>query len=296
MSKLLAKLKANKGSSLQKLLDDVDKMDKGKSYQNKDERFWQPTVDSSGNGYAIIRLLPGLGGEDDMPYVRVWSHGFKGPTGSWYIENSRTTIGEDDPVSDYNTKLWNSGDESDKEIARKQKRRLHYISNILVVSDPANPDNDGKVFLYKYGQKIFEKCKNLMAPEFPDEEPVDPFCPFTGANLRLKIRNVANFRNYDKSEFDTPTPLAKTEKAMGEILDSQNDLNEFVAPDQFKSYEELERKLFKVLGISSGGSSATKSSMKKEDPPFDMGDSSSIIEDDDVDVDEILQSIGADKG
>ena len=171
----------------------------------KDDRFWRPELDKASNGFAIIRFLP-ASGDSELPWVRLWDHGFQGQ-GGWYIENSLTTLNQKDPVSELNSKLWNSGTEKGKDIARKQKRRLHYIANILIVSDPKNPKNEGKVFLYKFGKKIFNKIQEAMQPEFEDESPVNPFDFWKGANFRLKVRKIAGFINYDKSEFDSPTPL-----------------------------------------------------------------------------------------
>ncbi len=197
-----------KNSSLGKLARALETNTKN-SGSKEDERLWQPEVDSAGNGYAVIRFLdaPAVDGEDAMPWVQVFSHGFQGP-GGWYIENSLTTLGQKDPVSEYNTQLWNSGIEANKEIARKQKRRLTYISNVLVIKDTANPANEGKVFLYKYGKKIFDKIKEKIEPQFEDEKAVNPFSFWEGANFKLKIRKVEGYRNYDKSEFDNPSPRA----------------------------------------------------------------------------------------
>ena len=200
-----SKLKAMSGKkSLEALTSELNKLS-GNENKGSDDRFWNPTVDKAGNGYAIIRFLPAPVNED-VPFIRIFDHGFQGP-GGWYIENSLTTINKQDPVSDYNSKLWNSGIEANKEIARKQKRRLSFISNIYVVSDSSNPTNDGKVFLYKYGKKIFEKLNEAMNPQFADEEAVNPFDFWSGANFKLKIRNFEGYRNYDKSEFDKVKPL-----------------------------------------------------------------------------------------
>jgi hypothetical protein len=216
-----------------------------------DDRFWAPTVDKAGNGYALIRFLPAPDGET-TPWVRYWDHGFQGPTGRWYIENSRTTIGEPDYISEYNSKLWNSGNEKDKELARKQKRRLHYVTNILVLSDSANPENEGKVFLFKFGKKIFDKILDKMQPQFPDEKPVNPFDFWEGANFKLKIRNVEGYRNYDKSEFDSVSELFDgDEDRLKEVYENLNSLQDFVDPKNFKSYEELKRKAMAVLGEGS---------------------------------------------
>ena len=239
------------------LMKEVEKIGNPTSYEKDDEGFWQPTVDKAGNGYAVIRFLPPPQGEE-LPWARIWNHGFQGPSGKWYIENSLTTLNQPDPVSELNSELWNSGIESNKDIARKQKRRLSYISNILVVKDPANPQNEGKVFKYKYGKKIFDKIKDVMQPQFEDEEPVNPFDFWKGANLKLKIRNVEGYRNYDKSEFEGPSPIAESDEEIEMIWKQQSSLATFLDPKNFKSYEELKRKLDTVLGSSSVVRSAEK--------------------------------------
>ena len=211
-----------------------------------DERFWKPTVDKAGNGYAVIRFLPAAEGED-LPWVRYWDHAFKGPTGQWYIENSLTSIGQPDPVGELNSRLWNSGNEDDKDTARTQKRRLHYVTNIYVVSDSANPENEGKVFLYKFGKKIFDKIMDVMQPQFADEEPINPFDLWSGANFKLKIRNVEGYRNYDKSEFESSSALAEDDK-LETVYGLVNPLNEFTDPKNYKTYDELKAKLMRVLG------------------------------------------------
>jgi hypothetical protein len=244
-----AALKNNRNSAISSLTAAAQKVAGGgekKSYV--DDRIWAPIVDKAGNGYAVIRFLPAKAGEE-LPWVRYWDHGFKGPTGRWYIENSLSSIGQPDPVGELNSKLWNSGDEKDKEVARAQKRRLHYVSNILVISDPANPANEGKVFLYKYGKKIFDKMLDLMQPAFQDEKPVNPFDFWTGADFKLKIRNVEGYRNYDKSEFSPTAPLFGGDEAKLEnIYNSMHALKDFVDPKNYKSYAELKRKLSEVLG------------------------------------------------
>ena len=202
MATSFASLKKSRNSSIDKLVQASQKLNSNQSSNNKDDRFWQPTVDKAGNGMAILRFLPEPSGEE-LPWVRVFSHGFQGP-GGWYIENSLTTLNQKDPVSEYNSKLWNNGTDVGKEQARKQKRRLQYISNVYVVKDSANSENEGKVFLYKYGKKIFDKLNEAMQPAFEDETPVNPFDFYEGANFRLKARNVEGYRNYDKSEFDSP--------------------------------------------------------------------------------------------
>ena len=240
-------LKAARHASIAKLVTAAEKLvTTTKSYE--DARFWAPTIDKSGNGYAIIRFLPAPAGED-LPWVRFWDHGFIGPTGRWYIENSLTSIGQPDPAAAMNSQLWNSGRDEDKDTARARKRRLHYVSNILVLSDPGKPSNEGKVFLYKYGKKIFTKCNDIMQPEFKDEEPVNPFDFWTGANFKLKIRNYEGYRNYDKSEFDKGTALfGSDDKRLEEIFEKLYSLKEFVDPKNYKSYAELSAKLNQVLG------------------------------------------------
>jgi hypothetical protein len=215
-----------------------------------DTRFWQPEVDKAGNGMAIIRFLPApaADGDDALPWVRVFNHGFQGP-GGWYIENSLTTLNQKDPVSEYNSILWNSGIEANKEIARKQKRRLTYISNILVVSDPKHPENEGQIKLYKYGKKIFDKISEAMNPEFADETPLNPFDFWEGANFKIKIRQVEGYRNYDKSEFDSPSQVDGDDDALEAIWKKEYSLKEFLEPKQFKSYDTLKAKLDKVLGL-----------------------------------------------
>jgi hypothetical protein len=212
-----------------------------------DDRLWKPSVDKAGNGQAVLRFLPAPPGEE-LPWVRVYDHGFQGPTGKWYIENSLTTINKPDPLGELNSELWNSGIEANKEIARKQKRRLSYISNVLVVKDPSNPENEGKVFLYKYGKKIFDKIKDVMQPTFEDEKPVNPFDLWEGANFKLRIRQVEGYRNYDKSEFDGNTPLDENEDKLEAIWKQTHSLAAFLDPSNFKSYDELKTKLNTVLG------------------------------------------------
>ena len=236
-----------KSSSLDKLLNAVKEdsapQDK-KSY--KDDRLWKPVLDKSGNGYAVIRFLPAVDGED-LPWAKVWNHAFQGPTGQWYIENSLTTISQKDPVSEHNTRLWNTGLESDKEIARKQKRKLQYFTNIYVVSDSKHPENDGKVFLYRYGKKIFDKVMEAMQPAFEDEKAINPFDFWEGANFKLKVRKVDGFWNYDKSEFADVSPLLDDDDAIEEIWKRQYPLAEHTAATNFKSYDELKTRLDTVL-------------------------------------------------
>jgi len=233
------------GSLTQKLVKEVEKMNNAGS--SGDDRLWKLDVDKSGNGYAVIRFLPAPDGED-LPFVKLYSHAFQGP-GGWYIENSLTTLGQKDPVSEYNTMLWNNGTDSGKEQARKQKRKLTYIANIYVVKDPTNPSNEGKVMLYKFGKKIFDKITAAMQPEFEDEEAIDPFDFWQGANFKLKAKNVAGYRNYDSSEFARQDSLLEDDDAMEAIWKKEYSLEEFTNADQFKSYDDLKKRLDYVLGI-----------------------------------------------
>jgi len=232
------------GSLTSKLTNEIEKMSKG-TKGGADERLWKLEVDKAGNGYAVIRFLPAPD-KEELPWAKLYSHAFQGP-GGWYIENSLTTLGGKDPVSEYNRLLWNSGIDADKELARKQKRKLSYTANIYVVKDPTNPHNEGKVFLYKFGKKIFDKLTAAMQPEFEDEEAIDPFDFWKGANFKLKAKNVAGYRNYDSSEFAAVSPLLEDDDAMEAIWNKQYSLVEFTNPDQFKSYTELQTRLDAVL-------------------------------------------------
>jgi len=232
------------GSLTAKLVKEVEKMNT--SSGSSDDRIWKLDVDKSGNGYAVIRFLPAPNGED-LPFVKLYSHAFQGP-GGWYIENSLTTLGQKDPVSEHNTLLWNNGTDAGKEQARKQKRKLTYVSNIYVVKDPANPENEGKVFLFKYGKKIFDKITEAMQPEFEDEEAIDPFDFWQGANFKLKAKNVAGYRNYDSSEFAKQSALLDDDDEMEAVWKKQYSLADLVAADQFKSYDDLKKRLDYVLG------------------------------------------------
>ena len=243
-----ANLKRNK-NKIDMLVSAAEKAGGGSSNKYEDNRYWKPTVDKQNNGYAVLRFLPATEGSE-LPWVRYWDHGFKGPTGKWYIERSLTSIGQDDPVGEVNSRLWNSGVESDKTIARNQKRRLHYVSNVLIVSDPGNPANEGKVFLYQYGKKIFDKLMDAMQPEFADEEPINPFDFWTGANFKLKIRDVEGYRNYDKSEFASQEVLSDDDAKLEGLYNSMHDLAEYTDPTKYKSYTELKTKLMSVLGES----------------------------------------------
>lgn len=258
-----------KANSLDKLKSAMESANKTGG-SSKDDRFWQPDVDKAGNGYAVIRFLdaPEVDGEDGLPWVQIWSHGFQGP-GGWYIENSLTTLGQNDPVSEYNTQLWNSGVESNKDVARKQKRKLTYISNILVISDPKHPENEGKVFLYKFGKKIFDKIQEKLTPQFEDEKPLNPFDFWRGANFKVKIRNVEGYRNYDKSEFDVQSALFDgDDKQIEAVWKKSYSLAEFLKPENFKSYDELKAKLDRVLGAG-GVAGRTAPKIEEDSAPWE---------------------------
>jgi hypothetical protein len=232
------------GSLTAKLVKEVEKMSSTSS--GADERLWKPEMDKTGNGFAVIRFLPAPEGEE-LPWAKMYSHAFQGP-GGWYIENSLTTLGQKDPLGEYNRELWNSGSEANKETVRKQKRKLSYYSNIYVVKDPTNPQNEGKVFLFKYGKKIFDKIMEAMQPEFEDETPINPFDFWQGANFKLKIVKKDGYWNYDKSEFGSVEPLLDDDDALEAVWKKEYSLTAITAPDQFKSYEELEKRLKMVLG------------------------------------------------
>jgi gp32 DNA binding protein like len=259
-----ATLKKSRSSELEKLAEQLKKVNNTEG-NTADDRFWYPDVDKAGNGYAIIRFLPPPG-EEESPFVRIWNHAFKGKTtGLWYIENSLTTLGKSDPVVDYNTKLWNSTTDDNspaRKQARDQKRKLTYISNVYVVSDPAKPQNEGKVFLFKYGKKIFDKLNEAMFPQFADEKPLNPFDMWDGANFKIKIRQVEGYRNYDKSEFADRGPLLNDDDALEKIWKSTYSLQAFLDPKNFKDYDTLKEKLNNVLGLT-----AKKAAEFQEDAP-----------------------------
>ena len=264
------------GNLTAKLVKEVEKMNT--SSGSSDDRLWKLDVDKSGNGYAVIRFLPAPNGED-LPFVKLYSHAFQGP-GGWFIENSLTTLGQKDPVSELNSELWNNGTDAGKELARKQKRKLTYVSNIYVVKDPANPANEGKVFLFKYGKKIFDKLTAAMQPEFEDEEAIDPFDFWQGANFKLKAKNVAGYRNYDSSEFARQEPLLDDDDAMEAVWKKQYSLAELTAADQFKSYDDLKKRLDYVLG--------NKGTPRYQDP--DVADEEEYSRGPAKDLDEDLRS------
>ena len=237
------KKQSSLGNLTAKLVKEVEKLN---TNSNSDDRLWKPELDKSGNGYAVIRFLPAPDGEE-LPWAKMYSHAFQG-LGGWYIENSLTTIGQKDPVSEYNRELWNSGNEADKETVRKQKRKLSYYANIYVVKDSANPSNEGQVFLYKFGKKIFDKIMEAMQPEFEDETPINPFDFWQGANFKLKIKKVAGYWNYDSSEFERPGALLDDDDALEALWKKEYSLAALTAADQFKSYEDLKKRLDYVLG------------------------------------------------
>ena len=239
------KKQSSLGSLTSKLVKEVEKMNSNGG--SGDDRLWKPEVDKAGNGYAVVRFLPAPEGED-LPWAKMYTHAFQGP-GGWYIENSLTTLGQKDPVSELNSQLWNSGVDSDKEVARKQKRKLSYYANIYVVKDPSNPHNEGRVFLYKFGKKIFDKVMSAMQPEFEDEDPINPFDFWQGADFKIKIKKVAGYWNYDSSEFARPGTLGDLDDSeLEEIWKKEYSLAELTAPEQFKSYEDLKKRLNYVLG------------------------------------------------
>ena len=262
--------------------------------QDNDERFWQPTVDKAGNGYAVIRFLPPPE-LDEIPFARVWDHGFKGP-GGWYIENSLTTIDKPDPVTEYNNHLWETGGKAGKDFVSGtqghpgSKRRLHFYSNVLVLEDPAKPENVGKVFLYRYGKKIFDKANNMMNPKFPNQPKVNPFDLWTGANFNMRIQKVEGQRNYDESTFDKSTPVADNDPNIEAIWKQTYSLKEFVDPENFKTYDELKAKLDRALGEGYTGRAKTVEEAEaapqsfpktkatpgqEKSPPWDSGDETS---------------------
>ena len=284
-----------KSNSLDKLLGAVqaeNSPQEKKSYV--DDRIWKPVMDKTGNGFAIIRFLPAPKGEE-LPWAKLWNHAFQGPTGQWYIENSLTTIGQNDPVSEHNSALWNSGVESDKKIARKQKRKLQYYSNIYVVKDSANQENEGKVFLYRFGKKIFDKIMETMQPAFEDETPINPFDFWEGANFKLKLRKVDGYWNYDKSEFEAPSALSKKDAELEEIWGKQYSLKEFTDNSNFKSYDELKKRLDVVLSGTTTVGNVTEITTAKSfddspetvsvvDTPEEPAPTVSVSDDDDDDT------------
>ncbi len=277
-----------------RLTKEIEKLNAPAESGGKDDnRFWQPEVDKAGNGYAVIRFLPAaaVDGDDALPWVRIFNHGFKGPSGKWYIENSLTTIGQKDPVSEYNSTLWNATSDDNspqRKQAREQKRRLTYIANIMVITDPKNPDNEGQVKLFKFGKKIFDKITLAMNPQYQDEKPMNPFDLWNGANFKIKIRQVEGYRNYDLSSFDSPSALSSDDTMLEKIWKSEHSLKEFTDPKNFKSYDELKRKLNEVLGISGMDVSrvdvkvnetVTRTYTKSDEPSFEASKPRKSVED-----------------
>jgi len=283
------KKQSSLGSLTEKLVKQVEKMNTTSS--GVDDRLWKPEMDKTGVGSAVIRFLPAPDGEE-LPWAKMYTHAFQGP-GGWYIENSLTTMGQKDPISEYNRGLWNSGSEKDKETVRKQKRKLSYYSNIYVVKDPANPANEGKVFLFKYGKKIFDKILNAMQPEFDDEDPINPFDFWQGANFKIKIVKKDGYWNYDKSEFDRVASLLDDDDAMEAIWKKEYSLTAITAPDQFKSYEELEKRMNYVLGL--GGTTSPSRSRAVIEQEDDLEDFSQTPSVQDRVVEELEQSYARSK-
>lgn len=265
-----------RGNDIEKLNEEASKFKQGGF--TRDPRYWEPELDKAGEGQAIIRFLPAPAGED-VPFVRLFSYGFKGPSGRWFIENSPATLGMPCPVMEYNSTLWDSGDEAQRDIARRQKRRLSFITNIYIVRHKARPEDEGKVFLYRFGKKIWDKLADKMNPEDEETRPMNPFDMWKGANFRLKIGEVSGFRNYDKSEFDFPSALSDDDAELERIWRQTYSLKDEVGPDKFKSYDELKKKLDEVLNLSGKAVSQVSSRRRDEDDevPFDgpyVGESS----------------------
>jgi len=261
-------LRKMRNSDFSKIAGEFEKIanpqSESKSYV--DDRFWRLEGDKAGNGTATIRFLPRVEG-DELPWVRIFSHGFQGPTGKWYIENSLTTLGENDPVGELNTKLWNSGSEANKEIARKQKRKLSFTANVLIVSDPKHPENEGKVMLFKFGKKIFDKIMDKARPTFEDEKPVNVFDLWEGANFKLRMRKKDGYANYDESVFSEPAPITEDEDKLLAVVNAQHKLTEFTDRKNFKSYDELKKKLEEVLSGDSFASKSAAEIAEEEDRP-----------------------------
>lgn len=282
-------------ADISRLNKEIEKINAPQNERAEDTRFWTLSRDKAGNGSAVIRFLPSpaVDGDDALPWVRYFDHGFKGPSGKWYIENSLTTIGQKDPVSEYNSALWNASSDDaswQRKQARDQKRRLHYIANIKVIKDPSNPENEGKVFLFKFGKKIFDKITLAMNPQYPDDPAMNPFDLWNGANFKLRTRMVAGYLNYDQSTFEAPSALSDSDAELEKIWKSEYSLKEFVDPKNFKSYDELKKRLDEVLGNTGTSSSAVNDQITdsvtskpsfeaskprksvEDTPPFDVND------------------------
>jgi hypothetical protein len=263
----LRAMRKTSGNTLSKIASELQKQDSSSSNRKDDDRFWKAQVDKAGNGSAVIRFLPSID-DSALPWAKMYDHGFQGPTGKWYIEKCLTTIGQADPVVEHCNELWATGLESDKDTAKKRKRRLSYICNVLVISDPKNPENDGQVKLFKFGKKLFDKIKDKLQPTFEDEAVVDVFNAFNGANFRLRIRKVDGYSNTDKSEFDSQTAISEDDEEILAVLNKRHALGEFTDPKTFKSYEELKRKLDTVLsGTQSAGNKKAADFLLEDDEP-----------------------------
>lgn len=278
-----ANLKRNR-TDLSSLVQKASETSGVQQSNSKDDRFWYPQRDKAGNGYAVVRFLPGLA-EATTPWVRYWDHAFKGPTGQWYIEKSLTSIGQQDPIAELNSKMWNSGIEADKAIVRQRKRNLRYVANVLIVSDPANPENEGQVKLYRFGKKIFDKIMDAMQPKFPDETPINPFDMWEGADFVLKVRTVEGYPNYDTSSFKTPSALLGGDDVeLEKLYEKQYDLGEWTDPKNYKSYDELKTRLNMVLGESAPRTVKQEVTMDKVEEPTPPPSAESIALDDDDDT------------
>lgn len=282
-------LKTNRSNVTETLTKELEKLNTKTQMDDDDANYWQPTVDKLGNGQAIFRFLPPPEGED-MPFVRYWKHSFKGPTGQWYIERSLSSLGLPDPCGEENSRLWNTGLESDKKISRDRKRKLYYVSNIYMIKDYGNPENDGKVFLFQYGKKIFDKINDIMRPEFEGDAKINPFDFWEGANFKLRVRNVEGYRNYDKSEFDQPSVLNSSDEELEKIWKQQFSLKEIVDPSRFKTYEQLKERLLKAIGTPSASKPLTNVNTERKttsnvNPPWlDEDNSNDETANDDPDV------------
>jgi hypothetical protein len=262
----LNSLRKMRNSDFSKIAQEFEKTVNPQQTQSyEDTRFWKPERDKSGNAQATIRFLPRTEG-DELPWVKIFSHGFQGPGGKWYIENSLTTLGQNDPVGELNAKLWNSGSEANKDLARKQKRRLHYIANVLIVSDPKHPENEGQVKLFKFGKKIFDKIMDKARPTFEDEEPVNVFDYWEGANFKLRMKTVEGYPNYDQSTFAEPSAIADDDEEILAIAKQQHKLSEFLDAKNFKSYDELKKKLDMVLNGDFVGMTAEEIAEQEDRP------------------------------
>jgi len=260
-----------------------------------DDRIWKPKMGQDGTGYAVVRFLPGTD-SNKTPWVKIFDHAFQGPSGKWYIENSLTTIGQKDPISEYNSKLWNSGIESNKDVARKQKRRTSYYANVLVIKDPSDPASEGKVKIFKFGQKIFEKIMTALQPEFADDAALNPFDLFEGANFRIKLKTVAGYWNYDASDFERPSPLSEDESKLESIFNAQHDIHDLVSPDKFKTYDELTEKMNSVLndGSTSYDAPVQKAAPQAVAKPAPAAVTAATSSSDDEDLESYFKSLAND--